>query len=640
MDSQPHSIYPRPAVRTRPVSRIALKGIGPSNLRNNGQGLNQLNLLIYLKDLAKHPASTAKEFFATFLPKSLLDLVEEGAIGLDFEDGYTSFVFGNAPARFLLDEFDDTVDYARNLEANQPDQLMQKFVSNFGHDFVQGRDLNWLVDSAIFMSQRYMIARSRTLNQSVFHDCTLITPHHLHVRNTVRRNIANDVLHDASLAEDAVWALTSDINPTINEFSGTRHWQERHFEAMYRIRVNEAIAIVRQALTPDNPDGTRSLIAHIFCTAIEIINKYTDWRAKIHEVWFRKSLRVPADFLPNEVQHKRVREFLSQRWQSRNGVRLDTAFENFLHSVFNVLEVVERGELIPEPLVHAFNRDRRALLDLIINAQAMPILDQDDISWASHNGLHRYHFPDRLTAETRIPERPPFPLHLFPATPRLQFPREPIILGTLNYFRATRQREREVLSLTAATPPVAPGTATASGSAAGNLASAISGVHDQPSGDDEPEEDTEMNTEGPDGSEDEEDEDTEDYYYRGPPIFSFPPRASTKLDEQKDGGELDAPRGKKASLVDEALSKSAGQLTISGKRRAPMTPSDLPSSKRRASRPRPDSSSSLPLPWNQGPVSPPCPGSPPLSWNRKRVPPPRPGSPTLRLKRRRMAISE
>ncbi|OTA67167.1 hypothetical protein K449DRAFT_462124 [Hypoxylon sp. EC38] len=575
----------RPPLRSRPVSRLAAKqGDGSNTNLTDGRGLVRFNLLMYFKNLQKTAERTTKEALATEhnYPEQTLNQVGEVAIGVDYGTEGTTLVFGNKDARELLEEFDDTVDYARGIERLNLDQdaLRNKFAQSFGQDFVENKNIETLIDLSIFWAQRYMMSRVRTFHQLLSVDATLVIQGRLNKESDQRRNKANVTLHYPILEEDVLWVVTRDIDKNLPLFTNTRYWQERHFEAVYRLRVNEAIAIIHESFHSDGQDGTRSPRGNLFCDVVDLVNRYTQWRLKVFEVWLhRGGISIPKNFQPGEKKpYLRMRRFLSQRWKSRDGDGLDTLYENFLQAAFNLLEALQTGQPVTQTLLDAYHRDRRDLTHTVYAAQKA-IYDAQDSQWAAKNLTDRFPFTAGIVFKTIPTPSPTFPAAFLPARKPLEFPRQPLVMKGEDLIIVIQHRRRGPRP-----PNVAPPTTQPPASASGRLARAVSGMRDdQSDSDGEIDEYTLLDTdEEMDFSEDaDEDEDEEDYYYQGlarrvaPPLSSSTEFEREEEDDEKDGGK------RKVTFADEELPSDVTLAALS-KRFAPFTVSDLPPYKRHA----------------------------------------------------------
>ncbi|KAI1138556.1 hypothetical protein F5Y05DRAFT_413178 [Hypoxylon sp. FL0543] len=549
------------AVRKRATSRIALKPKRgePLPAANDGTGQRNMNLLIYMKNLQKAPGATAKESVSHLLHQDILSRMGNMSIGFDYERGNTTHVYGNRVAGALLDEFNDTIDYARSLEDSQnpgatqsagavqnreatqragavqnpgatqsagtiqssgpiptwgafqnfgasqnkgasqdkgasqnpeasqdstAEKVKQQFSDVLGDEFVGNRSVETLVGISLIWAKRYMLSRARNLAQYTFYDFTSDHPKDVFDQNYLRRDTINKQLHSMSLEEDIVWSSVQDIDRTDGRFTNSQDWVRSHFEALYRVRINEAIALVRHAHDPRDTDR-----ANFFSWCIILINQFTKWRGGIQEVYIRQRYQFPEGYLADQPYWYRVRRYADGRWENQGGRRLDYLYEEFLHQLFRNLEVAERGEHASTELNQAFTRDKNAFLDALQSVKRNAFFNAGDKAFANISGpqVLDVKFPDTVPKWYSQATRPAIPLEFLPPAQPVEFPRQPVVVNPA-YFVSISPRTRRT-----AQNPMPPGGGGGS-NPYGNMARAIPRGIDSPY-DEETEPETEPETE-------------------------------------------------------------------------------------------------------------------------------------------------
>ncbi|KAI0834745.1 hypothetical protein F5Y06DRAFT_278292 [Hypoxylon sp. FL0890] len=529
-------------VRNRPNSRITLKPKReqPRPAPNDGTGQQTMDLFMYVKNLPKAPGETAKQSVANLLGTDLHSRMGERSIGLGYDIGTTTHVYGNFAAANLLEEFDDTIDYARSLEdarslegVEGPDlaMLRRRVTEDLGEEFVENRSLESIIGILLLFAKGYMMARARNLCQYSYFDFGHNFSKTVWRENDTKRELMNSNLHTLRAEEDMLWCRSPHINRNHALFTDTRDWQQAHYECLYRIRLNECAAITRHAADPNNANK-----ANFFSWALNFINKFTGWRHQILEVFGRRRHQLPPAYFPSGPDWLRLRRYLSDRWRDRGGYHIDALYEDWLHQLFRVLEAVERGAGAPSPaLRNAYYRDRDRLVTAINTAKAGrdPILDEEDKAYVKRvqQLTAENQFPTDIPVEANAP-RPVIPYEFVPESDPVEFPRQPLEPSD-RYFIVVIPRQPGIAGMHP--PPVGGPPPPPGGGPTGGMARAISGGYDSFY-----DEETEPET-----------EDEDAYYYYDSTALVDLRRGSTPRSAQRGSYKPYTP-GKRVSFADEA----------------------------------------------------------------------------------------
>ncbi|KAI1631800.1 hypothetical protein F4809DRAFT_630643 [Biscogniauxia mediterranea] len=210
---------------------------------------------------------------------------------------------GNGDAATLLNEFNETIDYARDLDRYINDvetshgSLPKRLTDTFGPDTFSSMSHKELVDAIVPLVQLLFKERFRAFNAGINDD------HSMRWRSTndheiakAQRNVISRRIHRPRLEKDILLIRATSVPYPGNDFR--RHMRE-YYEGIFKLRVGEASNIIRKAMETDSTlptlsDDKRTHEAKRYTWIIRVINHYIGWRLGV-TFNLKRALREPGE---------------------------------------------------------------------------------------------------------------------------------------------------------------------------------------------------------------------------------------------------------------------------------------------------------------------------------------------------------
>ncbi|KAI1499586.1 hypothetical protein F5X99DRAFT_389417 [Biscogniauxia marginata] len=223
-----------------PKSRIKKKPIPPVPIITASK---KNHLLLYVKNIDEVVGDVDSARNA--VEPALLEAVgSQGYIGADFADaGFWRAkgeernrddravpIRGNKDAGDFLAEFDETIDYGRDVVLGRRDrveQLVGPYIAN-------GKSTETLNEMCVFWAKEYFKLRYRTLNTRIRDDVTMgwsSTARKLLADS--RRDQISSQIHVPSFSDDVLWCLAEPFDDSVHETA-------EYYEAIFGIQIREA----------------------------------------------------------------------------------------------------------------------------------------------------------------------------------------------------------------------------------------------------------------------------------------------------------------------------------------------------------------------------------------------------------------
>ncbi|OTB07882.1 hypothetical protein M426DRAFT_8478 [Hypoxylon sp. CI-4A] len=207
----------------------------------------------------------------------------------------------------------------------QADAIRGKFVATFGATVATNADLLGLTDMALLWATGYMKIHARNHNTTIRDDI------HIGERtyNRDKSSALNQAAHTTDLVTDLHMIQINDLDPSIPSLRNIRHEAKSTFEAVYRMRVNDAVALVNLA----HRQQTRLIFEYI----IALVNGYIRWKIIIMG-YLKSNFPLPRTRPPplgSRVRNWKLRlNYGLFLYTERGGHHVEAAYQRFLETVF------------------------------------------------------------------------------------------------------------------------------------------------------------------------------------------------------------------------------------------------------------------------------------------------------------------
>ncbi|KAI0598812.1 hypothetical protein F4775DRAFT_553083 [Biscogniauxia sp. FL1348] len=197
---------------------------------------------------------------------------------------------GNNDAATLLNEFNETIDYARDLDQYITEvekyhgSLPQELAGRFGPDAFSNMSHKELVDLIVPLLNQLAMLRFRALNSGISDDYALQwRNNNQHEVARAQRKFINRKVHWPRLEKDLWFIRATSVPYQGNDF---RRQMLEYYEAIFKMRIGEASNMIRQAMETDPTlpivdEDKRTNEAKRYCWIIRVINRYVGWKLEI-----------------------------------------------------------------------------------------------------------------------------------------------------------------------------------------------------------------------------------------------------------------------------------------------------------------------------------------------------------------------
>ncbi|KAI0159874.1 hypothetical protein GGR52DRAFT_576618 [Hypoxylon sp. FL1284] len=378
--------------RPRPAPQVDLSTVVASDQEN-------VSLLLYVQDLDPN-GKDIKEKIQDDI--ELTDYIQDQPIGQEYMAPEETYIFGNPAARKLLNEFNATIDIAKDVDDGGVKGIYNK---RFSMNAMQG-SVQFYSNLSTKFALEYMKVRLRNLEHNIFFDPNVTWKPDLIEDSNSRRTITNSaVIHTRAIEIDALWAgFFPHLDDNDIVFRQMRRTIEAVFEAAYHVRINEALTLLRYAT--ERPNGIRSEQSKRCSHIVLVINCYAEHRE------FREGQ------IYTRHRRRNIEQALARRrrdWIRYGGMASDRAYEEFLAASFRVMANYVYELDVPQATDTAWKNQLRRLIDAV-NAE-----DHGDISDRMVARAAQINFSETV----RVAQNPPEPIPAVPLAMRSKDKWEP-----------------------------------------------------------------------------------------------------------------------------------------------------------------------------------------------------------------------
>ncbi|KAI2466724.1 hypothetical protein F4781DRAFT_404923 [Annulohypoxylon bovei var. microspora] len=430
----------------RPTSRFKRLPVKAQRVAAKNQHFQEnANILLYLKNV---PAGRVTEIrnnlrnFVTGSQSSAGDdnnlVIEPGVIGVEYDrDPNDPFgrirrpIYGNDAGRELLTEYDEATDRLKEAPISTParseeeQNIRDLYQDAFGPHFISGMSLVKLTELSLFWVRFRLKVRLREFNNYVFNDFNAGIPNSQTRRYRDIHFSVNQLVHKAVLAEDILWARFPHVDPDETIFKSTKALTEAHFEAIYRLRVDEATAIVYWAISVQRyPNGSpmldwmdkpiRTYPGELCSWLVQVICKFVEWRYWVVGLLKRRRLNAAS-------------------WRQRGGVMIDNLYEQTLQDFFPILRCFQTDAQVSDAQQRSFEKSVHYLF-AVIKQRSWTLITKSDWDYLgrgdkSDSDRDTMRFPETMPTSYRHSTRVVFPPGVELYDIPLAMPRQALVLN-------------------------------------------------------------------------------------------------------------------------------------------------------------------------------------------------------------------